>query len=429
MSDSSRGLGGSSSADPLLDRGLALQLMDERLVKRLERPSLLSSVHGRMELLLLTVPSWIVRYQRQPEIRGAAASVRSLLSGLPDYTRFVIVTHSEAVDPLKAWLDEFAMTGRCEIIAAPDKMRFGSWPQDGFVVCSDVAGKQYLVEPVPFRTPEDAYVTGMIAAALAVERTQVPLCFQGGNMLVGDDFWLLGMDSAVQNLKLGLIPNHVTDRRTALLSAFSERIEAARTLHLIGSRVPVPGFQGDAYVRKITVNSHTWDELTYRGNRAGTVQPIFHIDSFLSLAGRNDDGSYAVLVADPGMAASLLGRDSLPHAMQPVFDDIAAQLTALGFTVLRNPLPLVYRDDEVNRVRSWYFASSNNALVEITAERKRVWLPTYCSDEHAELETTDRANCEIWQGLGFETHQLGDFHPFAANLGAAHCMTKCLQRA
>jgi hypothetical protein len=403
--------------------------MDERLVTRIQGPSLLSSVHGRIEQVLLTIPSWILRYQSQPEIRSSAAAVRSLLNRLPQSSRFLLVTHTESVDLLTAWLDEFAMTDRGEIIAAPNKMRFGSWPQDGFVVCFDRSNAKHLLEPVPFRTPEDAYVSGMIADSLGAQRNQVPLCFQGGNMLIGDDFWLLGMDSAVQSLKLGLIPASDAGRREALHATFAERVDGTRTLYLVGSRVPVPGFPGDACVRKIALNSHTWDDITYRGNRQGTVQPIFHIDSFLSLAGRDSTGSYVVLVGDPGMAAELLDRESPSHAMQPVFDDIAAQLLLLGFTVVRNPLPLVRHDDELNRVRSWYFASSNNALVEITADRKRVWLPTYCNEEHPELKITDRVNAEIWRGLGFETEALGDFHPFAQNLGAAHCLTKCLARS
>jgi len=114
--------------------------------------------------------------------------------------------------------------------------------------------------------------------------------------------------------------------------------------------------------------------------------------------------------------------------MQPVFDDIARQLQILGFNVVRNPLPLVYHDDEINRVRAWYFATANNAVVEITDTTKQVWLPTYESEEHPGLEPTDRANAEIWQGLGFEVHLLADFHSFARNLGAAHCLAKCLSR-
>jgi hypothetical protein len=197
---------------------------------------------------------------------------------------------------------------------------------------------------------------------------------------------------------------------------------------LVGSRIPVPGFGQDAWVKKTTIDSRTWDEAMYRGNRIGTVQPIFHIDAFLTLAGRDSGGAYVVLVGDPRMATELLGQETLPHAVQPVFDDIAEQLVALGFRVERNPLPLVHHDDEINRVRAWYYATANNALVEITDSSRRVWLPTYENEDHPELERTDRSNSQIWQGLGFDVIPLSDFHPFARNLGAAHCIAKCLSR-
>jgi hypothetical protein len=136
-----------------------------------------------------------------------------------------------------------------------------------------------------------------------------------------------------------------------------------------------------------------------------------------------------VLVGDPKLAARLLGVPLWPHSMSEVFDDIARGLKQLGFTVIRNPLPLVYVDDPENKERLWYFATSNNALVQVPARgQKIVWLPTYGHGAWAELAATDRRNREIWERLGFEVRLLGDFHPFAENLGALHCIKKYLKR-
>jgi hypothetical protein len=84
-------------------------------------------------------------------------------------------------------------------------------------------------------------------------------------------------------------------------------------------------------------------------------------------------------------------------------------------------------DDEARRERSWYFATSNNALVQ-NAPARHVWLPTYGHGSWPELQATDQANAQIWTTLGFEVHELGDFHPFAENLGAVHCIKKYLER-
>ena len=116
--------------------------------------------------------------------------------------------------------------------------------------------------------------------------------------------------------------------------------------------------------------------------------------------------------------------------MQEVFDNIDEGLQQLGFSVIRNPLPLVYVDDPSTKERLWYFATANNALVEITdAGDKNVWLPAYGFGNWTSLSETDRANVNVWESLGFKATLLADFHPFAENLGAVHCIKKYLGRA
>ena len=127
----------------------------------------------------------------------------------------------------------------------------------------------------------------------------------------------------------------------------------------VGTTLPVPA----APRRAFRLQGADWVEELYAGNEPGTRQPIFHIDMFLSLAGRGADGRYRVLVGDPREAARLTGETLQPHAMAAVFDDVARDLAGRGYDVTRTPLPLVYADDVDARVRSWYFATSNNVLV------------------------------------------------------------------
>jgi hypothetical protein len=84
-------------------------------------------------------------------------------------------------------------------------------------------------------------------------------------------------------------------------------------------------------------------------------------------------------------------------------------------------------DDPSAKERMWYFATSNNALVQ-NAPTNDVWLPTYGYGNWKELTKTDAANKKVWEDLGFTVHQLSDFHPFAENLGAVHCIKKYLGR-
>ena len=125
----------------------------------------------------------------------------------------------------------------------------------------------------------------------------------------------------------------------------------------------------------------------------------------------------------------MLDRPSLAHGLNEIFDDVARQLEAQGFEIVRNPLPLTYVDDPNAKERFWYFATSNNCLVQIDDEEgSHVWLPTYGHGAWGELGVTDDANREVWERLGFTVHQLTDFNVFAQNLGSVHCIKKYLAR-
>jgi NAD(P)-dependent dehydrogenase (short-subunit alcohol dehydrogenase family) len=70
-----------------------------------------------------------------------------------------------------------------------------------------------------------------------------------------------------------------------------------------------------------------------------------------------------------------------------------------------------------------------NVCAKIDGDTKTVWLPTYGHGNWGALAMLDRVNGEIWERLGFEVRMMGDFHPFAVNLGALRCMAKCLDRS
>src|SRR5690606_31268436 len=128
--------------------------------------------------------------------------------------------------------------------------------------------------------------------------------------------------------------------------------------------LPVPTRQSD----KIEVNGEKWREFYFKKNKEGTVQPIFHIDMFITLAGRGNDGKYQVLVGCPRMAAQILDEKLTEYSMAEMFDNVAQNLERIGFTVIRNPLPLTYIDEPEEKERHWFFATANNALIEIISD-------------------------------------------------------------
>lgn len=402
----------------------------ERLLStRPATPSLVPSADGRIARMLLTVPAYATSSE------PLAAVYRDLLARLPHDTALVVLTHESAKAVVERWLGEAARGTRArdDVLTAPDHLNFSVWAEDGYAVVHDGGLQRTLfVEPYSFPRYGDSLIADLVAGGTDLESTQAPLYFQGGNVLVGDDFFLLGADYPANTLSyVGpvLTPEPGESAEALVHRLYREYLDPGRRLRYVGSGVPVPAQQS----RPFTLGGERWTEYLYLGNRPGTVQPMFHIDMFLTLAGRGADGRYRVLVGDPAAAADVLGHDLLPHAMAEVFDDIAAVLDRDGFHVLRNPLPLAYVDDPLARERFWYFATSNNALVQLARGpgegADAVYLPTYGHGAWPELAATDEANAQIWAGLGVEPVMLGDFHPFASNLGAAHCIKKYLARA
>ena len=390
-------------------------------------PRIVSSAHGALGHILLCYPSYAAGDVTLSSTYG------ELLGTLPAGCRITVLAHPSVTDDLRRIIDRQRPDNPPTIVEAPDYLLFSVWAEDAYVAVTDVGrGPEttFLVEPFTFPRYGDGLIADFVAEATDVQATQVPLYFQGGNVLVGDDFMFVGADYLTNTLETWQENAPVLlggkDPVDAAHDLFSRTFGRDRELHFVGLSRPI---STDVLApRQFRLNGEDWTEEVGAG--AGSLQPIFHIDMFISVAGRNPDtGRYRVLVGSPVAAAEILGATVADHALAPAFDQMARQLDRLGFEVIRTPLPRVYVDYPDDRVRQWYFATSNNCLVEITDTAKRVWLPTYGHGPWRALQATDGANRVIWEGLGFDVVQLGDYNVFAQNLGAVHCIKKYLLRA
>ncbi len=146
------------------------------------------------------------------------------------------------------------------------------------------------------------------------------------------------------------------------------------------------------------------------------------------------DGRFTVLVGDPSLASGLLGTSSSPSDLSEVYDGIAADLTAAGFDVRRNPLVRRATPGQVLphaelAVRDWHHITWNNRLVENSAEAGRhVYLPTFGHGDDFDLKVVDEHMARLWEDLGFSVHLLADFGSFARRQGVVHCIKKYLRR-
>jgi hypothetical protein len=434
-----------------------------RVVPGLQSPALVSSYAGTIERILFCFPAAMVD---DPVL---AAGYESVIAALRPGTRFVVAHNEPARPVVEQWFERAGHdAGDVEYVPLPDHVSLTDWAEDGYVSLKDgVDGLGYLMEPWEFPRAGDALIADAVEEYTDLRASGSPLIFQGGNCLVGGDFWLLGKDYFADTIDLitgarppVIVPPQV-DADEFARTLFRTYVDAERRLVVLGTEKAIPlrqyvGARDDAggYLLDVAAEG------------AGTFQPIFHIDMFVTLVGpRAADGRFEVLVGSPRLGDERLGTTS-PHALPAVYDRIAAQLEKLGFVVTRNPLvhrptpggrltlgrlkelatgadadrvalaravseltAAGARDDSDVQVRNWHHVTWNNCLVERSATAgDHVYLPTYGHGDNADLEVIDDEMQALWRERGFTVHALGDFNAFAARQGVVHCIKKYVTR-
>lgn len=452
-----------SFADPRLEaRARARRLLDSaEIVPGLQSPRLVSSHDGAIDSLLLTLPAYSF------DSPGLAPAYRSLIAALRPGTRFVVAHPRSRLDDVRGWFDAAGHPAEnVTLVALPDWVSFTDWAEDGYVALTDAAdGSSYLMEPWEFPRAGDALLAEAVQEHADLTASQAPLIFQGGNCLIGDDFWLLGRDYFADSLNLVVEDPRPPVRLPAGMTPaafvrelFATYVDGGRELVLVGTERPIP-------LRDFYASRDGGDYfLEIAGDGVGVFQPIFHIDMLITLVGRDDTGAFDVLVGSPELGDEALGTRS-PWALQEVYDTIAADLETRGMNVRRNPLvhrPTLGQTLSLERlsdiavepgresllkavrelqslgaqgatpvtVRGWHHVTWNNCLVENSAAKgKNVYLPTFGHGANQDLAVVDEAMRALWADeLGFTVHLLGDFNEFARRQGVVHCITKYLAR-
>jgi hypothetical protein len=436
-----------------------LLLTERAAVPALQEPSLVSTFSGSIDRILFCFPSWGVD---DPELSSA---YRSVIGALRVGTKFIAVHHDSTGSRVAEW---FTSAGHAEndvlLVGVPDYVSLTDWAEDAYVAVEDaVDHSRHLVEPWEFLRAGDALIADAVENHSEIRATQAPLIFQGGNCLIGSDFWLLGKDYFVDTLDLlsgqrppVAIPAGKNPEAFAR-ELFTQYVDRRRNLISIGTSRPIAARE---YVGTRSGGEFYLDLVS---GGAGTFQPIFHIDMFITLVGLNPDGRFELLVGSPALADQMLGTTS-PFALAEVYDDIAAALAEEGFSVRRNPLvhratiaqslpfsqlaalstqpgyeALATAVQELSaagasgasevKVRDWHHVTWNNCLVEnSSAKGKHVYMPSFGHAPNADLKAIDEAMRSLWTELGFSVHLLGDFNRFAERQGVVHCIKKYLER-
>jgi hypothetical protein len=368
--------------------------------------SLVSSCSGRILHVLFVLTGVL--------LVGEPCPAETLLRAAASIPRISIVAHESCLTQVEALLSRVGRSEGVEAIAAPDDAALWGWAQDRCVISYDDRTNAAVIVHGTSAEAQDA--ARYAAAARPGSRLwATDLRLEGGNILADGETCFVGAD--------------LVDDNTAFVERFGVAIEGRREIVPIGGEMPLRRRGPMRF--PIVPGDLRWREAVDRSlSRSGTRQPVFHLDMFMTLAGRGHDGRLRVLVGDPLAASTLIGLPLPDGFPRQAFDDIARELERRGCQVIRNPLPFVYFDDPEARMREWFYASPNNCWVErVEQGQSRVWLPQYGHGDWPELRATDAANAAIWRQLGFDVVAAGDFLPLADQLGALNCVSKILERA
>ena len=360
---------------------------------------LLDSERGRISRILLAVSSY--------GAQTFGSAIQSVLSGLPREARLDILVSASALDTVSEWLRAAGPGETACLIEAPDELAFSLWTQDLFLARAN--GEVEF--PPQFQRYQDLQAAKVLTSGAELNTHAANIYFEGGNVLAAGNWVLIGEDVALQNQ---VDPD-------VLVSA----IDPGRRPIILGTEL------GDAHevTRATDRPAHGWKETLHWRMPDGSRQPLFHLDLFIAPAGTGESGQPRFLVGCPRRGASALGHPVLPQALADAFDRIAGQLVEAGAQVIRNPMPLIWKDDPDKQERLWFHLPVNNVLVEnLGHERKTVWLPCFASEHWPELQEIDNANAAIWALLGYSVIRIPGLMPLAENLGALHCMAKVVER-
>lgn len=377
------------------------------------------SCHGKIERILITVPT----------ARDAAGNIgvsdrharhyRSLISALSDSCSYLVLCHPNNQAGIQRWFDDEAPAASVAFSLSP-RFRYSIWAQDAYVGLSDASGSQILAEGVSFPRYEDMTIADDIASQDTVSVLQSYMYFQGGNVLGGPEKTIVGYDYIWRN-------------HTRAFLETTEKV-LARYGGIFGTDIIPVGGRNSLDL-----------ELLEKGVQSGYgLQPIFHIDMYVTPTGViGDSGKEIVFLGRPKEAHRITGRWSEEDEFNSdrydrLFDETEQQLSD-HFEVKYLPLFLTKGDLAGYYSSSeFYGLSFNNVVIECYDDGgnpvRNVILPIYSEDSglfgtdagiRRDLE--DAAE-EAWQQIGYTVKRMDGLEELAYGLGSVHCITKVLKR-
>lgn len=254
--------------------------------------------------------------------------------------------------------------------SAAENQRQSRWIRDAFITLDDGLGIPVLLKPIESLLDAEenrsSYFTAeFFSLATGVLLKPFPYRVQGGDVLIGNDYALIGRRTLEMNMPVKGASSRGTEIRASIAQDFRKAL-GVREIVWIGGN----GRESDDAMPEV---------------------PLYHIDYYLTLGGRNERGEELVFLGEITDESFLPGNEPgnriagelLRTHMNLYFDAVETHLMqvssergAIRFEVVRIPLILDYfrRGDLV--VRSY-----NNCLIEVHGLVRNVYLPRYYEND------------------------------------------------
>jgi len=431
------------------------------LEKAIKPVHLINSVSGDIESILFALPATSNGIERENYLNV----VRELVKVMPGVKVIILIEMDKDETDAEDWEKQVEAEIKSLEMAIPSKSNttieviernirgfdnsFTVWAQDALIPATGMDNTKYLLTSKNSKR-QDRRNDGSIASRVAESNlgyTLRPFNFQleGGNVLVADDFILIGKDEVkhngdytTENDFLNKFKRYIGDKRKVIFIEVSDKTyEKPKEVVFSEEKERTIGeiFKLQTYYHRI----YKW---------RGLEQPIFHIDVFMTLLGYNEAQEYELLIGEP-VAGFDYHSDEIDDEIRSVFyyqlkdaqeriNECIEQLTITfeqemkqSLKIHRNPLPLTFYNAGLNYY--WYWATYNNCLIQ-NGKHKTVWLPTYGHHDKfnphwSHLKQYDEENKKIFKKLGFNPHLLNtDFNFFAQKNGSLHCLSKSIER-
>lgn len=374
----------------------------------------LSSVYGKIDQILLA-------YIGQEEnILNSQVDRRyaKLFEAFGDRVSFVVLGNfaQKEGDRFKSHLADIGFDPRLIQIHTP-MTRQGhqhlEFVQDPFVIMETHDKEPVILEPYQAYLLENGYLAEQFADVTGYGVLPTRYHLEGGNILVGDNYALIGRNLLERN-RLDFYPELPLEEAEKRITEEFQRLLGMRYIFWIGNALP---------------EDFPLEDLAGPEKQ----QPFYHIDLFLTLAGKDTYGDEIILLAeiddnaidkDVAQVKALQQMATALNAVKGQIEKISKAMAGPRFNVVE--IPMSGKFPVPGDAKTFVPYSYNNAQVECYHGISRIYLPDFPDSEahKADLQKT-------LHGLGFKRPVFIEhaFDVYATKKSGLHCITKVLKRS